>query len=55
MFKWGGLVNIKWDDPFQYPNHILTPMKYGTLLKSRKLFGMFYSIMVKQLGIDVSC
>jgi hypothetical protein len=24
MFKWGGLVNIKWDYPFGYPNHALT-------------------------------
>jgi hypothetical protein len=24
MFKWEGLVNIKWNNPFGYPNHALT-------------------------------
>jgi hypothetical protein len=24
MFKWGGLVNIKWNNPFGYPNYVLT-------------------------------
>jgi len=46
MFKWGGLVNLKWDNPFEYPNHTLIPMKDGMLLKSIKLFGMPYLIMV---------
>jgi hypothetical protein len=47
MFKWGGPMNIKWDDLFGYPNHTLTPMKDGMLLKSTKLFGMPYLIMVR--------
>jgi len=24
IFKWGGLVNIKWNNPFGYSNHVLT-------------------------------
>jgi len=24
MFKWGGPLNIKWNNPFGYPNHIWT-------------------------------
>jgi hypothetical protein len=27
IFKWRGLVNIKWDSPFGYLNHALTLKK----------------------------
>jgi hypothetical protein len=27
IFKWGSLMNIKWDNPFWYPNHALTHLE----------------------------
>jgi len=59
MFKWGGLVNIKWNSPFRYPNYALTHdpkdelPKFGymskkkVILKSMLYFGNLLEPILK--------
>ncbi len=37
MFKWGGLLDIKWNNPFGYPNHIWTLQQDPPNYKCNKL------------------